>query len=421
MPTVMKKKQDAYNALESWMNQQPQKTNSAYEGALDVAVQQLMGQQSFGSGYTAGTDPNVQAYRKNYAASLRDAANTAAAQTAALGGGYGTDYAASAAGQTAQLAAPQGYDAQQMLRQLASSGYKANQAANQAAVQALLADVGLGQSADQLNQDNWAAYRDILAGQAAAAADEELGFWSNLWNTAKQLAQAGMDIYDGVKGYQQQEFDNAMRVYEAAYGMNRDAIGDARYEREYMDSRSDVAWNQKMEEQRFGLDKQYTQAQIDAILQDTALAAQAAAAGYGGSGSSSGGGGSTGLSDSEWLSYFKEYRNAVMEGDQKSADYLAAILGIEPGDGEGGTGSTGGAGSPAGGGTDTQGGAAPWAYTPTSKAIRSEAALPVNLREGAARARGYIQQGASVDQVMMNLIGLGYSDQEVAAIMNVVG
>lgn len=385
MPTVMKKKQDAYNALESWMNQQPQETNSAYEGALDAAVQQLMGQQSFGSSYTAGTDPNAQAYRKNYAASLRDAANTAAAQTAALGGGYGTDYAASAAGQTAQLAAPQGYDAQQMLRQLASSAYKTNAAANQAAVQALLADVGLAQSADQLNQDNWAAYRDILAGQAAAAADEELGFWSNLWNTTKRLAQAGMDIYDGVKGYQQQEFDNAMRVYEAAYGMNRDAIGDARYEQEYIDARSDAAWAQAMQEKQFGLDEiaaqddhAYTQLQMDALRQDMALAAQAAAAGYGGSGS----GGSSGLSDSEWLDYFQEYRDAVLM-DDPAAVYLAERLGI------GTTGATQSSGK--------------------------------SLGVGLSAARDAYRYGATTNQVVEQLTMQGYTQNETAEILNQLG
>lgn len=390
MATAIKKKQDAQSALENWMNQQPQKNSGAYEAALDAAVEQLMGQKSFGSSYTAGMDPNALAYRRDYAAGLKNAANASAANTQALAGGYGADYAASAAGQAAQLAAPQGYDAQQMLRQLASSGYKANAAANQAAVQALLADVGLAQNADQMNQDNWAAYRDILAGQEAAAADEELGFWGNLWNTTKRLAQAGMDIYDGVKGYQQQEFDNAMRVYEAAYGMNRDAIGDARYEQEYMDAQAAAAWNQKMQEQKFELDKQYTQTQIDAMRQDMDLAAQTAAraaAGYGGGGSSSGGG-SPSLDVSDLLKIRQARTDAaLMENDEDVAFYdgLLNLYGFSAG-------------------------------TPVQAGGSGK-----SLGVGLSAARDAYRYGATTNQVVEQLTMQGYTQNEIAEILNRFG
>lgn len=387
MATAIKKKQDAQSALENWMNQQPQKNSGAYEAALDAAVEQLMGQKSFGSSYTAGTDPNALAYRRDYAAGLKNAANASAANTQALAGGYGADYAASAAGQAAQLAAPQGYDAQQMLWQLASSGYKANAAANQAAVQALLADVGLAQNADQMNQDNWAAYRDILAGQGAAAADEELGFWGNLWNTTKRLAQAGMDIYDGVKGYQQQEFDNAMRVYEAAYGMNRDAIGDARYNQEYMDSRADVAWNQKMEEGKFELDKQYTQTQIDSMRQDMDLAAQAAAravAGYSGGSD----GGSPSLDVSDLLKIRQARTDAALMGNDEDVAFYDGLLNLY-GFSAGTPVQAGGSGK--------------------------------SLSVGLSAARDAYRYGATTNQVVEQLTMQGYTQNEIAEILNRFG
>lgn len=418
MTGAAKKKQNAYNALESWMDQRPQ-TNSAYESALDAAVNALEGQKSFSSGYSAGTDPNARAWRQDYAASLTNGANTAAAQTAALSGGYGADYAASAANQTAQLAAPQGIDVEQMLRSLASGGYKANAAANQAAVDAMLADLTLAQSADQMNQDNWAAYRDILAGQASAAADEELGFWGNLWSTAKQLAQAGMDIYDGAKGFQQQNFENQMAIIEALYGMDRDKVTDEQYRKEQEAEAAYRAWQQAMEEKRFGLDEQaaqddhaYTQAQIDALKQDMALAAQAAAAGYG-SGSSGG------LDLDDLLKLSSAYSEAKLTGDDAMAAFYSNLL-AGYGYPVGGTG-TGGGTYTASGTAGGSGSSAARTYTPMSQTILSEAVLPASVRNGAALARGYIQKGATMNDVMMKLIEQGYSDQEVAAIMNVVG
>ena len=337
MTGAAKKKQNAYNALESWMDQRPQ-TNSAYESALDAAVNALEGQKSFSSGYSAGTDPNARAWRQDYAASLTNGANTAAAQTAALSGGYGADYAASAANQTAQLAAPRGIDVEQMLRSLASGGYKANAAANQAAVDAMLADLTLAQSADQMNQDNWAAYRDILAGQASAAADEELGFWGNLWSTAKQLAQAGMDIYDGVKGYQQQNFENQMAIIEALYGMDRDRVEDEQYSKEQAAEAAYRAWQQKMAEEELGLSKiaaqddhAYKVAQTDALKQDMALAAQAAAAGYGSGGS---GGSSGGNGEFDFDLYYKtidKYNELMYEGKYDMAEGVASLYKMETG------------------------------------------------------------------------------------------
>lgn len=422
MTGAAKKKQNAYNALESWMDQRPQ-TNSAYESALDAAVNALEGQKSFSSGYSAGTDPNARAWRQDYAASLTNGANTAAAQTAALSGGYGTDYAASAANQTAQLAAPRGIDVEQMLRSLASGGYKANAAANQAAVDAMLADLTLAQSADQMNQDNWAAYRDILAGQASAAADEELGFWGNLWSTAKQLAQAGMDIYDGVKGYQQQNFENALALAQMQYGMNRDGIEDARYAQEYADSRADVDWQQQFDERAYTdsrADTAWEQAMEERAYQDSradvayerALAAQAAAAGYG-SGSSGG------LDLDDLLKLSSAYSEAKLTGDDAMAAFYSNLL-AGYGFPVGGTG-TGSGTYTASGTAGGSGSSAARTYTPMSQTILSEAALPASVRNGAALARGYIQKGATMNDVMMKLIEQGYSDQEVAAIMNVVG
>lgn len=390
MTGAAKKKQNAYNALESWMDQRPQ-TNSAYESALDAAVNALEGlggKQSFSSGYSAGTDPNARAWRQDYAASLTNGANTAAAQTAALSGGYGADYAASAANQTAQLAAPRGIDVEQMLRSLASGGYKANAAANQAAVDAMLADLTLAQSADQMNQDNWAAYRDILAGQASAAADEELGFWGNLWNTTKQLAQAGMDIYDGAMGYQQQRFENQMAIIEALYGMDRDRVKDEQYSKEQAAEAAYRAWQQKMAEEELGLSKiaaqdehAYTQTQIDAMKQDMALAAQAAAAGYGSGGS---GGSSGGNGEFDFDLYYKtidKYNELMYEGKYDMAEGVADRYKIETG---------------------------------------VDITRATDMSSIVSLARSFMQQGYTGEEVVNYFRQQGFSDERIAEILNQV-
>lgn len=392
MTGAAKKKQNAYNALESWMDQQPRQTNSAYESALDAAVNALEGQKSFSSGYSAGTDPNARAWRQDYAASLTNGANTAAAQTAALSGGYGAGYAASAANQTAQLAAPQGIDVEQMLRSLASGGYKANAAANQAAVDAMLADLTLAQSADQMNQDNWAAYRDILAGQASAAADEELGFWGNLWSTAKQLAQAGMDIYDGVKGYQQQNFENALALAQMQYGMNRDGIEDARYAQEYADSRADVDWQQQFDERAYTdsrADTAWEQAMEERAYQDSradvayerALAAQAAAAGYGSGGS---GGSSGGNGEFDFDLYYKtidKYRELMYEGEYDMAEGVASLYKMETG---------------------------------------VDITRATDMSSIVSLARSFMQQGYTGEEVVNYFRQQGFSDERIAEILNQV-
>ena len=387
MTGAAKKKQNAYNALESWMDQRPQ-TNSAYESALDAAVNALEGQKSFSSGYSAGTDPNARAWRQDYAASLTNGANTAVAQTAALSGGYGADYAASAANQTAQLAAPRGIDVEQMLRSLASGGYKANAAANQAAVDAMLADLTLAQSADQMNQDNWAAYRDILAGQASAAADEELGFWGNLWSTAKQLAQAGMDIYDGVKGYQQQNFENQMAIIEALYGMDRDRVEDEQYSKEQAAEAAYRAWQQKMAEEELGLSKiaaqddhAYKVAQTDALKQDMALAAQAAAAGYGSGGS---GGSSGGNGEFDFDLYYKtidKYNELMYEGKYDMAEGVASLYKMETG---------------------------------------VDIARTTDMSSLVSLARSFMQQGYTGGEVAYYFRQQGFSDERIAEILNQV-
>ena len=390
MASAAQKKQNAYNALESWMDQRPQ-TNSAYESALDAAVnalESLRKKQSFSSGYSAGTDPNARAWRQDYAASLTNGANTAAAQTAALSGGYGADYAASAANQTAQLAAPRGIDVEQMLRSLASGGYKANAAANQAAVDAMLADLTLAQSADQMNQDNWAAYRDILAGQASAAADEELGFWGNLWNTTKQLAQAGMDIYDGAMGYQQQRFENQMAIIEALYGMDRDRVEDEQYSKEQAAEAAYRAWQQKMAEEELGLSKiaaqdehAYTQTQIDALKQDMALAAQAAAAGYG---SGSSGGSSGGNGEFDFDLYYKtidKYNELMYEGKHDMAEGVASLYKIETG---------------------------------------VDITRATDMSSIVSLARSFMQQGYTGEEVVNYFRQQGFSDERIAEILNQV-
>ena len=393
MATVFKRAKDTKNALEDWMNQQPQSNSSAYESALNEALDMLTESGSFAGNYTAGTDQNARNYLSGYRAAVNQAAADSAAQTKALSGGYGADYADSAAAQAAQLQSQWARSAEPMFRSMASSAYNANTASDQAAVAGMLTGQQLENSADQLNYQNWAAMRDVLAGQANAAAADQTDFWSRLWNGVLWLAQSGLNAYDAYKGFTQQQWENDFLLQQWQAQQAQQQLENERYNTEYADSRADAAWQQSMTEQQWAAQQQaaaddhaLSQLQMDQIRQQMALDAAAQAAGL--SGGSGGGSSSTSagsLTPAQQLQWLQALDEAILM-DSPLTGYYAAGLGIDLN----GTGGTAGAGT------------AP------------------DLSSGLSLARTFIQRGWSRNEIMEGLIDYGYSDEQIAQIMNSV-
>ena len=308
MATVFKRVKDTQNALEDWMNQQPQSNSSTYESALNKALDMLTGSGSFAGNYTAGTDQNARNYLSGYRAAVNQAAADSVAQTKALSGGYGADYADSAAAQAAQLQSQWAHSAEPMFRSLASSAYNANAASDQAAVAGMLTGQQLENSADQLNYQNWAAMRDVLAGQANVAAADQTDFWSRLWNGVLWLAQSGLNAYDAYKGFTQQQWENdfLMQQWQAQQAQQQ--------------LENDFLMQQWAAQQQAAADDHaMSQLQMEKIRQEMAIAAAAQAAGL------SGGSSTSNFDVSDYLDLVGAYKNAKIMGEDNIANEIADV------------------------------------------------------------------------------------------------
>lgn len=313
------------NALDEWLSNRPQGSDS-YSQAIGSALAAAVGRQPVAQAYNPATDANVQASRQNYRLMAQAAADTAAAGTKALSGGYNADYADSAAAQGYEQLLPGQYDNEQALRQLALQSISAENAAADAGIAGLLGAQQLEMGANQMAQAQWEAQRDFLTNEANMAQAEQDTFWSRLVNGFMWALDTGLQAYDNYKGYTQQE-----REWQAY--LDQQALENERYEQEYADSRADTAWEQAMAQEQWEAQQaQVAWEQAMAQEQWEAQKAQLSAAGYGGgSGSGSGGGSGSGIPDSlspnELSTLLSGYQEAVLMGDDEVAGVYADALG----------------------------------------------------------------------------------------------
>lgn len=357
------------NALDEWLSNRPQGSDS-YSQAIGSALAAAVGRQPVAQAYNPATDANVQASRQNYRLMAQAAADTAAAGTKALSGGYNADYADSAAAQGYEQLLPGQYDNEQALRQLALQSISAENAAADAGIAGLLGAQQLEMGANQMAQAQWEAQRDLLTNEANMAQAEQDNFWSNVLNGLMWAADVAMQTYDNYKGYTQQE-----REWQAY--LDQQALENERYEREYTDARADAEW-----------EKTFAQEQWDAEKEQMAWEREQATKYYTGSGSSDG-------SPSLDVSYLLKIRQArsdavLMRNDEDVAfyDWLLAQAGAPSGT-AGVPASTGGSGK--------------------------------SLDLGFAAARDSFRYGATVNQVVDSLTSQGYTSEEIAEIMNRFG
>ncbi len=232
--------QDAAQALREWQQSSPTGYTSAYQPQIDALLGQLGGREPFRYDYSA--DPLYQQYAKVYTQNARLASEDAAAQAAALTGGYGSSYAASAAQQAYQ----------QQMDEL------------NAIVPALYA-----QALNEYNDEGQALYDQLAA-----------------YTTQEQAAQdryyRDVDLYNDRLDYLADAYNAAYAQDYGAYSDYLDALAGMRdyydTQERYRDAQKQQAWENQMAE------KEYQ------------LAVQKAAASGTASGSASGGTGKTGTS-----------------------------------------------------------------------------------------------------------------------------
>lgn len=306
------------NALDEWLSNRPQGSDS-YSQAIGSALAAAVGRQPAAQAYNPATDANVQASRQNYRLMAQAAADTAAAGTKALSGGYNADYADSAAAQGYEQLLPGQYDNEQALRQLALQSISAENAAADAGIAGLLGAQQLEIGANQMAQAQWEAQRDYLTNEANMAQAEQDTFWSRLIDGFMWALDTGLQAYDNYKGYTQQE-----REWQAY--LDQLAIENERYEQEYADSRADAEWEKATAQEQWDAKKEQM-----AWEREQATKYYTGSGSSGGSGSGSGGGSGSGIPDSlspnELSTLLSGYQEAVLMGDDRVAGVYADALG----------------------------------------------------------------------------------------------
>ena len=377
--------------LNNWLAQDPGRGGNNYSAALQNVLSNAANRQTPAQRYNTGSDQNIQASRENYRLMAQRAADAAAAGTQDLSGGYGADYAASAAEQGRQILMEGQHDNEQALRQLALEGLAAESSQADVLTQALLGAQQLEISANQLAQDRYQAQRDFLTGEVQQAQAEKDNVLGNLWDALVWAGQTALRTYDNYKGYTQQQIENWMDYQQFLAQEDQRRIDNERYDTEWTASREDVAWKQKMDELAFTAGRTDADREYDLAVQQLALddaLTQAQIANYGRR-SSGGGGSGGGLDYGDVISLLKGYSDAAIRDDPTLPVYDALLgsMGLSPS---------------SFGSTST--GAAPAASAPsTAPLLMSSRYMEDKLLDAAAT--DMMRQGYSDDDILRRLGG----------------
>ena len=321
--------------LNNWLAQDPGRGSNNYSAALQNALNNAANRQTPAQRYNTGNDQNIQASRENYRLMAQRAADTAAAGTQDLSGGYDASYANSAAEQGRQILMEGQHDNEQALRQLALEGLAAESSQADVLTQALLGAQQLEMNANQMAQARYQAQRDFLTGEVQQAQAEKDNVLGNLWDALVWAGQTALRTYDNYKGYSQQQFENAFSMMQYMDALEQQALENERYNTEYSDSRADVAWEQALAEQQYtdsradtAWEQGITERQLaldELAYQDDHAYRQAQIANMGrssgGSGSSGGAGHDYSMSDLQKA--ISGYQDAKMLGDEAAMQMWA--------------------------------------------------------------------------------------------------
>lgn len=201
----------------------------AYENRYDEGIQNALAGMDSANSAGLGFDSQNGTYRGALSRLFGNAgAGASAAEQVAnsLSGGYGTDWAKSAAqqaaagetGQTANGYAQARADAlSQWQQELAGQGTQLNNLLNQDQLARNEHDGSVQNAAD------WRSYRYDRTQQAR---QENSDFWGNVWNVVKNVGAAALEGYDAYKGYRQQDWENAFALRQYNDNLSRTELSD---------------------------------------------------------------------------------------------------------------------------------------------------------------------------------------------------
>lgn len=215
---AQKKLTDAENAM-------PGAYDNSYDQDIQDALQSMTGQNQAGTGYASTGDSYRGALSRLF--NNAGAGADAAAQTAQrLSGGYGADWAQSAANQAAasQTGSTAGTLAQ--ARADALTQWQQQLRGTSSQLNALLGQDQLERSEYDGSVSNAADWRNYQYDQTQQARQEKSDFLSNAWNVLKNVGAAALEGYDAYRGYRQQDWENAFAERQYNDSLTRNELSD---------------------------------------------------------------------------------------------------------------------------------------------------------------------------------------------------
>lgn len=210
------------NTAKKKLAQAEQAMPGAYQNNYTDSINQKLGQLADASltGST-GVDTDAlnaayQQYRANSVANAQNGAAAAAGTANTLAGGYGADWAKTAANQAAgeQIA---GVDnSLSSLRADALQNWKQKMSDTTSVLDDLLGQQSLERSEYDGSVSNAQNWRDYLSSRVDTARQENTNFWKNVWTGVKGVGSAVWNGYQNYEKYGQQKLQIQAQGYQMA-------------------------------------------------------------------------------------------------------------------------------------------------------------------------------------------------------------
>lgn len=201
----------------------------AYDNKYDAGIQDALAGMDTANNAGLGFDSANGTYRGALSRLFGNAgAGASAAEQVAnsLSGGYGADWAKSAAQQAAAGETGQTANVYQQARADALSQWQQELAGKGTQLSNLLGQDQLARGEYDGSVADASAWRDYRYGRTEQARQENSDFMSNLWNVIQNVGSAVMEGYDAYKGYRQQDWENAFALRQYNDNLNRTELSD---------------------------------------------------------------------------------------------------------------------------------------------------------------------------------------------------
>lgn len=201
----------------------------AYDNKYDAGIQDALAGMDTANNAGLGFDSANGTYRGALSRLFGNAgAGASAAEQVAnsLSGGYGADWAKSAAQQAAAGETGQTANVYQQARADALSQWQQELAGKGTQLSNLLGQDQLARGEYDGSVADAANWRDYRYGRTEQARQENSDFMSNLWNVIQNVGSAVMEGYDAYKGYRQQDWENAFALRQYNDNLNRTELSD---------------------------------------------------------------------------------------------------------------------------------------------------------------------------------------------------